>query len=110
MEKNKFFLKIHDHDFSESISYLFFRAKVFLLIFLPSYLDRDLGLAGALPHPQHLGALPPGLLVGGERGVAALGRSLALPHLEVLPHHQHQLDVLTVRHVAVLGLVTRAAH
>ena len=51
-----------------------------------SYLDSDLGLTRALPHPEHLGALPPGLLVGGERGVAALGRSLALPHLEVLPH------------------------
>ena len=53
---------------------------------MPSNLDSNLGLSRALPHPQHLGALPPGLLVGGERGVAALGRSLALAHLEVLPH------------------------
>ena len=68
-------------------------------------LEGDLGLARALPHPQRVGTLPPGLLVGGERGVTALGRRLALAHLEVLAHHQHHLGVLVIRDVSVVTLV-----
>ena len=70
-------------------------------------LERDLGLPRRLPDPQYLRTLSPGLFVRRQRSVTTLGGGLSLPHLEVLPHHQHQLGVLVILDVAVVALVTR---
>ena len=63
---------------------------------------RFLWLAGRFPDVKKVRALAAGLLVGAQCGVGTLGRRLSLPHFQLVPHHQHHLHVLVVRHVTEL--------